>query len=359
MAGRASLEAALSAAWQRRGALAWLLLPVALLFRVALAVRRAAYSAGILQSLRPTVPVIVIGNLYVGGTGKTPLTIALVRALQQRGWRPGVVSRGYGAETGPAPRIVSVDDPPAEVGDEPLLIARATGAAVCVAARRAAAATALLAAEPACNVIVADDALQHLALARDVEIAVVDDRGLGNGWLLPAGPLREPAGRLARADAVVAHNTDCGAIGLPQTSCHAMRTHLAAEAYALADRDRTLALDELARRQRAGGLRIAAAAGIGVPDRFFAMLTAAGLAIEPIPLPDHHAYADGVPAGRSVDFVLVTEKDAVKCERISALRQDPRLWVVPLLARIDETLIDLVAARLNRLSKAPHGPPPA
>ena len=141
------------------------------------------------------VPVVVVGNLYVGGTGKTPLAIELVRALQRRGWRPGVVSRGYGG-TARSARLVDAEATATEVGDEPLLIARATQAPVAVGSRRVAAARQLLRAHSDCDVIVADDGLQHLRLARDVEIALVDERGLGNGWLLPAGPLREPASRL-------------------------------------------------------------------------------------------------------------------------------------------------------------------
>jgi tetraacyldisaccharide 4'-kinase len=353
---RASVESALRAAWQRRGALAWLLLPLSLLYRAALALRRAAYAIGLRRSNRVGVPVLVVGNVYVGGTGKTPLTIELVRALRQRGWHPGVVSRGYGGGAAPSPRLVQVDHRADEVGDEPLLIARATGARVAVDANRAAAASALLQAEPECDVIVADDGLQHLALGRDFEIAVIDERGLGNGWLLPAGPLREPPGRLARVDAVVAHNTDCSALALQ--NCYAMRTRLAAQAYALADRGRVLTLEELRARQRGGRLRIAAAAGIGVPQRFFHMLTAAGLTItETVPLPDHHRFDDDPFRASAADIVLITEKDAVKCEGVESLRRDPRIWVVPLVAQIPDTLVDRIVTRLRetKTTKATHG----
>ena len=358
MALRTSLEARITAAWQRRGVLPWLLLPLALVYRAVLALRSAAYSAGLRRTSHAGVPVVVVGNLYVGGTGKTPLTIELVRSLQQRGWHPGVVSRGYGARSAAAPRLVDAGASVDAVGDEPLLIARATQAPVSVGADRVAAAAALLAAAPDCDVIVADDGLQHLRLARDFEIAVVDERRLGNGWLLPAGPLREPARRLAAVDAIVAHNTDCAALPAGAASCYAMRTALAGSAYALADRGCTLGLDELRERQRSGSIRITAAAGIGVPQRFFEMLAGAGLQIQPLALPDHYDYADDSFAGLDADVVLITEKDAVKCERIAALRQDPRFWVIPLLARIDSALVDRLAAALDRLKKEPHGPTP-
>ncbi len=153
------------------------------------------------QPTRLDVPVVVVGNLYVGGTGKTPLTVELVRALIARGWRPGIVSRGYGARES-APRLVRPGDAARQVGDEPLLIVRATTAPLAIARRRAEAAQLLRAAHPECDVIVADDGLQHLQLARDMEIALLNYRGLGNGWMLPAGPLREPRSRLDRVDAI-------------------------------------------------------------------------------------------------------------------------------------------------------------
>jgi tetraacyldisaccharide 4'-kinase len=352
----ARLDSAVSSAWQRRGLLAWLLAPIALIYAAALAVRRAAYASGVLRSARVAVPVIVVGNVYVGGTGKTPLTIELVRALRTRGWTPGVVSRGYGG-TAIAPRIVSSQDTAAEVGDEPLLIASATAAPVAVAASRARAAQALLAADPACDVIVADDGLQHLHLARDVEIALLDERGLGNGWVLPAGPLREPASRLGRVDAIVLHRAEHAPV--ESVPCFAMRSGLADEIHRLGDRAHTMPLAELIRRQHGSSLTITAAAGIGVPQRFFDMLRTAGLAIEPLPLPDHFDYRNNPFVQCRTHLLLITEKDAVKCERVDALRKDPRIWVVPLVATIDAALVDLVITALNRLRKGPHGPPAA
>jgi tetraacyldisaccharide 4'-kinase len=352
VAGR--LASTLAAAWQRRGALAWILAPLALIYAGVLALRRLAYRTGIMASTRLPVPVVVVGNLYVGGTGKTPLTIEIVRALAARGWSPGVVSRGYGGGA-VAPRVLTPADAPADVGDEPLLLALATAAPVAVGAARVAAAQALLAAHPECNVLVADDGLQHLALARDVELAVVDARGLGNGWLLPAGPLRELPARLRTVDAIVLHgNADAPVVGPPSFR---LTTQLRPAAYRLGARDETQTLAALAARQRASGLRIVAAAGIGVPQRFFAMLAGAGLRIVPLPLPDHHAFDAASFADVAAEVVLITEKDAVKCARIDALRADARLWVVPLAAHVDAALLDFIVARLP--TKAHHGPPAA
>ncbi|MEO6354770.1 MAG: tetraacyldisaccharide 4'-kinase, partial [Burkholderiaceae bacterium] len=186
------LESTLSRAWLRRGLLACALWPLSRLFGTLLALRRALYRCGWLAAVRLPVPVIIVGNVFVGGTGKTPLTIWLVEALRRAGRAPGVISRGYGAST-TTPRLVLPDATPQQVGDEPLLIARRAQCPVVVGRDRVAAAKALLAAHPELDCIVSDDGLQHYRLARDVEIVLFDGRGAGNGWLLPAGPLREPA----------------------------------------------------------------------------------------------------------------------------------------------------------------------
>lgn len=362
MAAATTLATTLSAAWRRRGLLAWLLVPFALLYASVLALRRAAYAMGLARATRLPVPVIVIGNLYVGGTGKTPLAIELLRALRERGWRPGVVSRGYGRAASDM-RLVAPDDDAAAVGDEPLLIAQASGVPVAVGADRVQAAQRLLAAHPDCDVVVADDGLQHLRLARDLQIAVVDERGVGNGWVLPAGPLREPAAALARVDAIVLHGAVAGetpAVAPSHAPQFRMRSRLAPQLQSLAQPGRTLALDELVQQQRRDpSLTALAAAGIGVPQRFFAMLCAAGLRVEELPLPDHYDFRDDPFAGHTATFVLITAKDAVKCRRNDALRGDARIWVAPLVADVDAGLADLVAARLTSLGKNLHGPSPA
>jgi tetraacyldisaccharide 4'-kinase len=344
---RTRLQLTLVEVWQRRGPLAWLLLPLSALHYVGYVLRRALYAAGLLRQTRLDVPVVVIGNLYVGGTGKTPLTIELVRALAARGWQPGVVSRGYGGN-GAVPRVVHPEDAARDVGDEPLLISRATRVPVAIARGRVAAARLLREKHPECDVLVADDGLQHWSLARDMEIALLHYRGLGNGWLLPAGPLREPRGRLDEVDAIVCNGDVPPVQGTAPR--YAMRAMLR-DAHPLGGGAQVMPLADLAAAQRRQGWRIAAAAGIGMPDRFFAMLRSAGLAIAEMPLADHFDFSSNPFANVNADRILVTEKDAVKCVANPALADDARIWVVPLMSEIDPRLVDAVTTRLERLSR--------
>lgn len=343
---RTRLQLALVEVWQRRGPLAWLLSPLSVVHYIVYTVRRAAYALGLLRRSHPGVPVVVIGNLYVGGTGKTPLTIELARALSARGWHPGIVSRGYGAAEG-AERIVRTGDRAADVGDEPLLLARATALPVAVGRDRVAAAGALRYEHRECDVLIADDGLQHWRLARDVEIALLNYRGLGNGWLLPAGPLREPRHRLDKVDAIVC-NGDVPPV-VAAAPRYAMRASLGAARPLSGGEAQPLAA--LAAEQRSRTLRIVAAAGIGAPDRFFAMLRGAGLEVEELPLADHFDFAANPFARLAADRILVTEKDAVKCEAHPALAADARIWVVPLAAEVDPRLIDAVETRLQLASR--------
>lgn len=325
---------------------AWLLLPLSMLYRAGRALHRLSYRAGLLRPWRVGVPVVVVGNLYVGGTGKTPLTIAIVRALTARGHRPGIVSRGYGA-SGRDVRIVESNARATEVGDEPLLMAQSVqmmGVPVVVGRDRIAACRILLSVHPKCDVIVSDDGLQHHRLARDFEVAVFDERGLGNGWMLPAGPLRDPPGRLTEVSAVVCH----GAVPAIRifSPRYEMQTRLG-DVRSLADPTRAITLDGLVAEQRRSSLRIIAAAGIGVPERFFAMLRNAGLDIEELPLPDHYAFADNPFLGRQFDLALITEKDAVKCRSVSSIATDGRVCMVQLQASVDAGLIDMIESRLT------------
>ncbi|HSW21073.1 MAG TPA: tetraacyldisaccharide 4'-kinase [Ramlibacter sp.] len=308
--------AALRRAWERRGLLACLLLPLAWLYGAIAAMRRAAYQCGLARAERVPVPVVVVGNVLAGGAGKTPVVTALVQHLQAAGLRVGVVSRGYGRRSAQCAEVTASSQAH-EVGDEPLLIARVTGAPVFVAARRIAAARALLRTYPATQVIVSDDGLQHLALARDIEVCVFDERGAGNGWLLPAGPLREPWPRpvdlLLRPPGDVP-GVQGGFWMARQLATHAVR----------ADGTKK-PLAEL------GATPVAALAGIARPEAFFAMLRSAGLRIaHAAPLADHHDFdarpAD-IPAGMPL---LCTEKDAVKL-----WPHDPMAWAVPLQVDID------------------------
>jgi tetraacyldisaccharide 4'-kinase len=343
---RTRLQLTMVEAWQRRGPLAWLLAPLAMVHYIAYHARRALYATGLLRQTRLDAPVVVIGNLYVGGTGKTPLTIELVRSLAARGWRPGIVSRGYGT-AGAAARMVRASDDAHAVGDEPLLMARATRVPVAVARDRAAAARLLRTHHGDCDVVSADDGLQHWPLARDMEIAVLHYRGLGNGWLLPAGPLREPGARLDRVDAIVCN----GEVPTVRAAAprYAMRTALGDARPLQGGAAQPLAA--LAEEQGRRGLRIVAAAGIGMPDRFFAMLRAAGLTIAELPLADHFDFASNPFAGLAADCILITEKDAVKCASNPALAADARIWVVPLATAIDPALVDAVVARLHFVAR--------
>lgn len=259
---------------------------------------------------------IVVGNLSVGGSGKTPLVLWIAEHLKNHGYRPGIVSRGHGARVG-APREVSIASSPHEVGDEPVLLARRSGCPVWVAPQRIAAVRALRAAHPDCNVLLSDDGLQHYALARDIEIAVVDARGFGNGLLLPAGPLREPVSRLRSVDAVVAHDTSA-------VPGYAMR--LRGERFVqMLDAGNVVGAESLR------GKAVHAVAGIGDPERFFRQIERLGLGIVRHPFDDHHAfraadlqYGDAAP-------VVMTEKDAVKCEGFAR----PEYWVFPVSAELD------------------------
>lgn len=329
-------EARLLEAWYAPGPtpLAFALGPLVLLYAGAIAARRMLFRLGLRRSKRLAVPVVVVGNITVGGSGKTPLVAALGRALAARGWSPGVVSRGYGRGNPPGqrrePLLVRVDDDPLVVGDEPLLLARA-GLPVAVARDRVAAGEALLVAHPHVDVVLADDGLQHYRLGRDVEIAVIDGRrGLGNGWLLPAGPLREPSTRLASVDAIVVlDDRDDTARRWPG----AFRAELVA-----ADLRRVNAPDERRTAAEFAGDGLHAVAGIGNPQRFFATLRRQGIRATPHAFPDHHRFTPADLAFPGASAILMTEKDAVKCTAFA----DARCWYLPVQAHIDPALVERV-----------------
>lgn len=326
-----SLEHALLAAWTRRGPLAWLLWPMSLIYGALVALRRTLYRLGLRSATRLPVPVIVVGNVIAGGGGKTPTVIALVRHLRARGLRPGVVSRGHGRQDG-ACREVLADSAAREVGDEPLLIRRACEVPVFVAARRAEAARALLAREPATDVIVCDDGLQHLALQRDLEVCVFDERGTGNGWLLPAGPLREPWPR--QVDLVLHTGRRAFAAG------YAGERRLAP----LARRADGTQLALAALR----GRPVLAVAGIAQPEAFFAMLREQGLSLaQTVALPDHCDFEDWSPPPGWQGELLCTEKDALKL-----WRRQPGALAVPLVFEPEPAFL----AALDQALDARRGP---
>ncbi|WP_432721882.1 tetraacyldisaccharide 4'-kinase [Jeongeupia wiesaeckerbachi] len=326
--------------WYGTHLLKWALAPLSLLFAVIGAGRRALFRLGLKRIERLPVPVVVVGNLTAGGTGKTPLTAYLARVLVAHGYTPGIVSRGYGGKAeGPTP--VLPDSDPAQVGDEPVLLVRAAGVPVFVCRDRAAAGRALLVAHPQVDVLLCDDGLQHYRLGREIELCVVDGaRGFGNGWLLPAGPLREPIARLAKVDAVVV-NGGPAAVAHPQ--CFAM-TLQPGRLYRLDDPAISCTADALQ------GETLAAVCGIGNPARFFATLEALGLTFSRHAFADHHAYAaDELPAGT----LITTEKDAVKLAAQTAIRGDgDRIWVLPVNAMLSPDLGQWLATRLQNGRKA-------
>lgn len=357
-----SLVSKLPRSWSTRTSLACALWPLSALHGLLVRIRRSLFSKGLLQSTRLPVPVLVVGNVIAGGAGKTPLVIALVRRLQSAGHRPGVVSRGYGRD-GTDCREVLPDLTAAQVGDEPLLIRQLTGAPVFVAPRRVQAAQALLRAHPDTDVILCDDGLQHYALQRDLNIAVFDERGIGNGWLLPAGPLREPwpqtwanklqsgAGpRAVRPVDLVLHTGST----LAFEGFGASRS-LADEAVAADGRRVSL--------QSLQGENLIALAGIAKPQAFFDMLQDRGLRLErTLALPDHVgmdelAALDLFPAKASRPVrVLCTQKDAVK---LFALYPDAalQLLAVPLTFLPEPAFLEVFDAGLcNLLAPAPSGP---
>jgi tetraacyldisaccharide 4'-kinase len=329
---------------QRRGPLACLLWPLSLLYRALLGLRRAGYRLGLLKSRALPVPVLVVGNLVAGGAGKTPTTLALIEHLRASGWRVGVVSRGHGRRED-AVTAVHDDTDPAHSGDEPLLIRRRTGVPVWVGRRRVEAAQALLAAHPEVNLIVCDDGLQHWPLRSDLRIAVFDTRGLGNGWLLPAGLLREPwpprAGS-ARAPQLLLCPPDL-ALAIPAGMARfGVRRSLAAQAVDWQGRARAL--------HDFTGTPCAALAAIARPEAFFGMLAEAGVRPQRLlPLPDH---ADASDLRQAIAGwqgpVLCTEKDLVKLTGLPATQQ---AWAVPLRLDIDPGFFAAVDAHLATLRR--------
>ena len=316
--------------WQ--GLTPWhiLLWPISLLFRGLVALRRLLYQIKLLPSYRLPVPVIVVGNLTVGGTGKTPLVLWLAEFLRAQGYRPGIVSRGYGSRAR-RPQSVSGTSDPALAGDEPVLLARRAQCSVWVGARRVEVARALLTARPDCDILISDDGLQHYALQRDVEIVVVDgQRRFGNGWLLPAGPLREPVSRMKATDAVVINGGDIApgeyAMRIIGATFRHLRNPVSAPAADFA------------------GKRLHAVAGIGYPSRFFTHLRQLGLDVVEHPFPDHHSFQPHELQFDNADAILMTEKDAVKCVAFAPENS----WALAVDAEVDTALGSKILEKLRK-----------
>lgn len=300
----------LERSWYRQHGWSLLLVPLSLLFGLVVHLRRAAYRIGWLKVVHIPVPVIVVGNITVGGSGKTPVTAYLASQLHDKGLKVGIVSRGYGGKASAYPLPVHTDTPAGQAGDEPILLASRGDAQVVVDPIRSRAAQ-LLVEQYGVDIILADDGLQHYALGRDTEIAVVDGaRGYGNGWLLPAGPLREPRSRLANVAMQLEHGGH-GDFSLVPAGVQQLAGN---QVYDLANFP-----------QR----RVHAVAGIGAPERFFAMLRQYGFEVVPHAFPDHHDFRASDIRFDDELPVLMTEKDAVKCRPVA----QPNHWFVPVNAR--------------------------
>jgi tetraacyldisaccharide 4'-kinase len=356
-AHRAGAAAWLARQWwrPRRGVVGWLLTPLAWLYGALAALQRVRARR---RRWRAECPMLVVGNLVVGGAGKTPTVIALVQALRAAGWRPGVISRGYGRR-GRGRREVDASASAAEVGDEPWLIHRRTLAPLVVAGRRSAAARLLLRRHPEVDLLIADDGLQHHALARDAEVWVFDERGVGNGALLPAGPLRQPLPDRVPPQALVLYNASRPSTPLPG----ALATRRLAGAVLLDEWQRGAPMQPAALTALAGRT-ITALAGIAAPERFFGMLRDAGLTLQPLPLPDHAAL-DVAPWRAGTPEVVCTEKDAAKLIGLpAAALGTTRVWVVGLDFRLPEDFVAALQLRLRAVRSQrpvparPDRPPP-
>lgn len=338
--------------WNSRGWQAYLLAPVALFFSAVVFVRARLFKIGWLKSIPSSLPVIVVGNISVGGTGKTPIVSAVVAKLKSAGFRPGIVSRGYGAKPAKHPRLITADMPIELAGDEPSLLSNETGVPVCICISRAAAVS-YLANETSVNVVVSDDGLQHYAMTRDIEVVVVDgQRLLGNRWILPAGPLREPPGRLNSVDVIAVQqtpNTNLAEKHLVYDSLQLNQSNAVAKGSFYLD---IVALIELNSQQHQTlsefkGRRVHAIAGVGNPNRFFNSLRDAGLDVIEHAMSDHHKY---VPA--DIEFndklpILMTTKDAVKIREFDI--ELSNLFEVSVKVVFDEDLEVAIDHALNSL----------
>jgi tetraacyldisaccharide 4'-kinase len=342
--------------WESSGPLAWVLLPLSLLYAAITCVRSLLFRFGLLKSLSLPVPIIFVGNLRAGGTGKTPMVIAIARALQQRGMKPGIISRGYLSKL---PRNhtqeVFASDAADAVGDEPLVVKKQVGPAipVWIGANRHQAGTALLHAYPDCDVIISDDGLQHLALqreparhhGRDLEIVVRDNRGEGNGFLLPAGPLRastqSPRDLTFQVKINAPSSSDTALPGEFLAKDHFLIHCEMLDAYQLIDPSKRRPLASFSAHP------VLAVAGIANPNKFFTPLNELGIRYTPLALGDHADYTNIRFANYSADnqeLILMTEKDAVKCSYMN----DPLIWVVPLQGNLPDACVDQMIQVLNR-----------
>ena len=341
--------------WERRGPTSLLLWPLSWIYGCILKIRKLIQDLDLFKAKPVPVPIIIVGNIRVGGTGKTPIVIALAEQLSELGWKPGIISRGYGSSSQTSPLQVKSDSDPTVVGDEPVLIAKKTSGQfpLWVFPKRQQSIQCLLEHSPEVNVIISDDGLQHRGLirwparegGRDVEFVVRDDRGEGNRFLLPAGPLREPASR--ERDATLLNETQeqqkSGILDeyfLGRRSFH-LSSRLGTP-YQLINSSNTQTLEQIAEQYLPQNMTVIA--GLGNPQRFFSDLTKRGVTGKQIPLPDHATYTPEFFSAIKTQCILMTEKDAVKCTNIL----DERIWVVPMTLQLPDNLMDWLQSILQR-----------
>ncbi|MBU2097224.1 MAG: tetraacyldisaccharide 4'-kinase [Gammaproteobacteria bacterium] len=338
----------LAQAWYNKAGWLHLLRPLSALFCLISSIRRRLHSA---SQQRPAVPVIIVGNISVGGTGKTPVVVALADALEQQGWRVGVISRGYGGRARHYPLFVTPETDVRHSGDEARLMRVHLRGPLVLDPDRPRALQALLAQQP-CDVVISDDGLQHYRLWRDIEIAVVDGaRALGNGLCLPAGPLREPPARLTQVDHILVNGDTLPA--LPPQSAPADLVTLVPQQWVNVKTGQRVSLASfrlLFDAEAETRIKADAMAGIGNPARFFATLDALGFDVQPHVFADHHAYqpADLAFATASKTLLLMTEKDAVKCQRFAG----DNWWYLQVKASLPAAFLDALRANITRLKSA-------
>lgn len=319
--------------WYKDPFIGVFLMPLGFFFSDFVRFRKFLYHIGALKKHSLPVPVIIVGNISVGGTGKTPLLIWLARLLKSEGFKPGIISRGYGGQAKAMPQWVDANSTADQVGDEAILIAKQTGCPMAVSPVRIEAAKLLLE-QTACNVILADDGLQHYALNRDIEIAVIDgDRRFGNGYCLPAGPLREPIARLQKVDFIVVNGE--------KSEGHEYAMHITGNTAVNLITGQQKPLSEFS------GTSCHALAGIGNPERFFKLLAAAGLTCKTYSFPDHHKFQLQDISFPNSGPVLMTEKDAVKCLTFAGEQH----WYVPVLAVPEPAFAGQLLKRLQEKLK--------
>jgi tetraacyldisaccharide 4'-kinase len=364
-----SIETTVTRAWQRQALWLWLLLPISWLYGLITILRRQAYKIGLLASYRAPIPIMVIGNISVGGSGKTPLIIALVNELQSRGVKVGVISRGYGGDTSQMPALVNVGSLPNVVGDEPCLIVSMTGAAMAVCPDRQQAVTTLLDAYPDLQLIIADDGLQHYALQRDIEWIVVDSaRGFGNEQLLPTGFLREPMSRLEGANVIYHEKLETGAVYqdnntlllASRSTMHLMPDKLQ-RLWQLKLTDAKATDSKVKVDMPEKGSQVHAVSGIGYPQRFFDTLDSIGFEVIGHPYPDHYDFSLAELLQYRDYPIVITSKDAVKIRALlveytskQALSDEyeelvSRLWVLPVTAVLSDSCYDNLDEQLKIL----------